>query len=491
MLQSYSLSGSRSRLSRDHWDNATKDINEIIILCASTVWNERKAGLIGLYNHFSDGKVLDSAQLKKVTEIFPKMFMDQNTKVVSLFLDTLNELLIAHNQDLHDWLYQLLQRIFNKLGSGELLGSIYKKIEKTLDVIRTYFPIDLQYNGIFRYLTDHTQRPNSKVKITILVYLIHLSEQSQSILYDSNSRQLCINGLDKIVAMTEDKKSTEVQNVAKNCIITLLNCNTSHFMLLLSQLPRDKQDIVSNIIDNLNVRKSSVSSHHIEATNGVDTSSSSTTPVLLDSPTSRLNQGFNEYSEDIQRSLRNTTAEIQNYTYEGSNGKNGHNIPDAEMYESQSQVDDLIDGINNISMSSAPMFESNMSYAPRGSDEELIQMIIEDNDLPDNELVNLYRKVTQSVKNGPPACLKDITIFKKLLKKLLDLLPKSNEENLSMAIQCEVLDLLAQIFQSDPLTDNYIQFVELIIVKMLSMHEFASKTVSFQIFIKTNLQILL
>lgn len=42
--------------------------------------------------------------------------MDQNTKVVSLFLDTLNELLLAHHNELHDWLYMLLQRIFNKLG---------------------------------------------------------------------------------------------------------------------------------------------------------------------------------------------------------------------------------------------------------------------------------------------------------------------------------------------------------------------------------------
>jgi CLIP-associating protein 1/2 len=63
---------------------------------------------------------------------------DQNShsvQVFSLFLDTLNELILTHKADLNDWLYVLLTRLLNKLG-GDLLGSIQNKIHKSLAVVR-------------------------------------------------------------------------------------------------------------------------------------------------------------------------------------------------------------------------------------------------------------------------------------------------------------------------------------------------------------------
>jgi len=56
-------------------------------------------------------------------------------QVFSLFLDTLNELILTHKADLSDWLYVLLTRLLNKLGS-DLLGSIQNKIHKSLAVVR-------------------------------------------------------------------------------------------------------------------------------------------------------------------------------------------------------------------------------------------------------------------------------------------------------------------------------------------------------------------
>jgi CLIP-associating protein 1/2 len=55
--------------------------------------------------------------------------------VFSLFLDTLNELILTHKADLNDWLYVLLTRLLNKLGA-DLLGSIQNKIHKSLAVVR-------------------------------------------------------------------------------------------------------------------------------------------------------------------------------------------------------------------------------------------------------------------------------------------------------------------------------------------------------------------
>lgn len=58
-----------------------------------------------------------------------------SVQVFSLFLDTLNELILTHKADLSDWLYVLLTRLLNKLG-GDLLGSIQNKIHKSLVVVR-------------------------------------------------------------------------------------------------------------------------------------------------------------------------------------------------------------------------------------------------------------------------------------------------------------------------------------------------------------------
>ena len=63
-------------------------------------------------------------------------------------------------------------RLLNKLGC-DLLGSVVHKINRTLDVVRESFNYEEQLIIIFKYITDQTQTPNSKVislKIETKVY---------------------------------------------------------------------------------------------------------------------------------------------------------------------------------------------------------------------------------------------------------------------------------------------------------------------------------
>lgn len=126
-----------------------EDIESIIAYCSSTHWAERKDGLTSLTQYLSDGKILNPHQLQNVLDLFRKMFIDTHTKVYSLFLDTVNELILSHSVDLHDWLFILLTRLFNKLGT-ELLSSMNGKIWKTLQVVHEYFPASLQMQNVFR-----------------------------------------------------------------------------------------------------------------------------------------------------------------------------------------------------------------------------------------------------------------------------------------------------------------------------------------------------
>ena len=73
------------------------------------------------FYNFRDARLLSASELKRVTEIFTRMFSDAHTKVFALFLETLTELVMSHKADLGDWIYILITRLLNKLGA-DLLG---------------------------------------------------------------------------------------------------------------------------------------------------------------------------------------------------------------------------------------------------------------------------------------------------------------------------------------------------------------------------------
>ena len=221
---SFSWNGSRSRL-----DGAAKyidDIETIIQYCASSHWNERKDGLTNLTQYLSEGKMLTPQQLQCVLDLFRKMFMDPHIKVYSLFLDTVNELIISQSQDLHDWLFILLTRLFNKLGT-DLLSSMNGKIWKTLTLIYEYFPTNIQLQGVFKILTDATQIPNVKTKHATVKFLTQLAQ-----IYLSADNFVVTPIADKavlkILQYASDQKSMELRTQAKYCIIALYNCNTAN-----------------------------------------------------------------------------------------------------------------------------------------------------------------------------------------------------------------------------------------------------------------------
>ena len=58
-----------------------QDIETIIQSCASTHWGDRKEGLMALRVFLRGSTTLTATQLRRVTEIFGKMFMDPHTKV--------------------------------------------------------------------------------------------------------------------------------------------------------------------------------------------------------------------------------------------------------------------------------------------------------------------------------------------------------------------------------------------------------------------------
>lgn len=279
-----------------------QDINEIIAFCASTIWQERKDGLASLKYYINSGSEITPGELKHITEIFTKMFMDSHTKGLCIFIDTLNEIIKHYKNDLHDWLYVLLQRIFLKLGT-DLLSSTHSKLLNTLDLIKKSFPVQLQISCVNRFLNDATQTPNTKVKITVLNFLASLcsiAEPNQLV-----TKPPAYQALQKIILYTQDMKSSDLRTAARTCLMALWNCSTPYITLMLAELPKELQDVASNIVHS-HMRKSSATSEPGSPLVG-------SSPKTL-SPTTPNNDVINQ--EEIYKSLRKTTAEIQNYSYE-------------------------------------------------------------------------------------------------------------------------------------------------------------------------------
>ena len=82
-------------------------------------------------------RACSDTDLKKVMEIFSRMFFEPHSKVLSVFVETLVDFVSVHAADLAPWLPLLLPRLFIKLTS-DLRGSIHSKVELALRAVRSF-----------------------------------------------------------------------------------------------------------------------------------------------------------------------------------------------------------------------------------------------------------------------------------------------------------------------------------------------------------------
>ncbi|XP_045460920.1 CLIP-associating protein isoform X3 [Harmonia axyridis] len=462
-----------SERSFDSYKRPCDDINEIIALCTSSIWQERKDGLMSLQHFMSSDKIIKQAELKHLTEIFTKMFMDAHTKGLSLFLDTLHEVIKLYKNDLHYWIYVLLQRVFLKIGT-ELLNSVQSKLLVTLEIVRSNFPIPLLISNVYRFLVDSTQTPNAKVKTVVLNYLTTLCNSIDSSEFSFQAHAL--QALQKIIIFSQDSKSAELRTAARNCVVAMWNCNTSQVTMMLSELPRDLQDIASSIVN----------SHMRKASNNSEPSSPlvGASPKAVSPNTPPNRNGFDQ--EEIYRSLRKTTTEIQNYSYETLGTKLDRDRDTtsqdsgisqmslgnekAEIVALEEKMEDLTlkSGSHSLPYCNVNGFSKTESNGFRSLGipcTDIVKSIIEictiGNPTPAFEKRELMEQLIDLIQKGQTESIK--LNFKKLLKIFLDHL---NEKN-NHTTQVVVLQILTAIFKCEDLREYWRNFVELLTLRVL------------------------
>uniref|UniRef100_H3BZD8 Cytoplasmic linker associated protein 1a n=1 Tax=Tetraodon nigroviridis TaxID=99883 RepID=H3BZD8_TETNG len=228
-----------------HYLRQTEDVAEVLNHCASSNWSERKEGLLGLQSLLKSQRILSRVELKRLCEIFTRMFADPHSKVFSMFLETLVDFITVHREDLQDWLFVLLTQLLKKMGA-DLLGSVQAKVQKALDITRESFPFDQQFNILMRFIVDQTQTPNLKVKVTILKYIECLARQMDPADFvNSSETRLAVS---RIITWTTEPKSSDVRKAAQVVLISLFELNTPEFTMLLGALPKTFQDGATKLL---------------------------------------------------------------------------------------------------------------------------------------------------------------------------------------------------------------------------------------------------
>ncbi|XP_043818848.1 LOW QUALITY PROTEIN: CLIP-associating protein 2 [Dromiciops gliroides] len=308
----------------------TEDVAEVLNRCASSNWSERKEGLLGLQSLLKSQRTLSRVELKRLCEIFTRMFADPHSKVFSMFLETLVDFLQVHKDDLQDWLFVLLTQLLKKMGA-DLLGSVQAKVQKALDITRESFPNDLQFNILMRFTVDQTQTPSLKVKVAILKYIETLAQQMDpGDFVNSSETRLAVS---RIITWTTEPKSSDVRKAAQAVLISLFELNTPEFTMLLGALPKTFQDGATKLLHNHLRNTGSGSQGSVGSpltrptarspanwssplTSPTNTAQNTLLPSAFDYDTENMN------SEDIYSSLRGVTEAIQNFSFRSQEDMN-------------------------------------------------------------------------------------------------------------------------------------------------------------------------
>uniref|UniRef100_A0A2K6GEV4 Cytoplasmic linker associated protein 2 n=1 Tax=Propithecus coquereli TaxID=379532 RepID=A0A2K6GEV4_PROCO len=247
----------------------TEDVAEVLNRCASSNWSERKEGLLGLQNLLKNQRTLSRVELKRLCEIFTRMFADPHGKVFSMFLETLVDFIQVHKDDLQDWLFVLLTQLLKKM-----------------------------------------------------VYLIVIRN-----IYET---RLAVS---RVITWTTEPKSSDVRKAAQSVLISLFELNTPEFTMLLGALPKTFQDGATKLLHNHlrntgNGTQSSMGSPLTRPTprspanwsspltSPTNTSQNTLSPSAFDYDTENMN------SEDIYSSLRGVTEAIQNFSFRSQEDMN-------------------------------------------------------------------------------------------------------------------------------------------------------------------------
>ncbi|XP_064397669.1 CLIP-associating protein 1-B-like [Halichondria panicea] len=242
---SYSISSEVSVNPYARYTQPVTDLNDLVSLCMSSSWSERKDGIAQLHMLLDSTIPFSHSDMQRVRAVFKQMFAEPHAKVFSMFLDTLAKFIEEHREYLDDWLYIMLLRLIHRQGS-DMLTSVHFKLQLVLEQIRKSFDPDVQFSNMCRLVSDQSQPMNSKVKVAWLEYFLELLPSVEGSDFKDNT--VMRQALPKLIEYTTEPKSAEVRRQSQKVLTRLFDLNPATLSLMLNALPRILQESANRIL---------------------------------------------------------------------------------------------------------------------------------------------------------------------------------------------------------------------------------------------------
>uniref|UniRef100_A0A8C2AEZ4 Cytoplasmic linker associated protein 1 n=1 Tax=Cyprinus carpio TaxID=7962 RepID=A0A8C2AEZ4_CYPCA len=289
----------------------TEDMAEILNHCASSNWSERKEGLLGLQSLLKSQRVLSRVELKRLCEIFTRMFADPHSKVT------------FHHVHYVTWLFFLnfcllykyfIPYIYTCVFVCQVKVAILKYIES---LARQMDPSDFMNSSetrlaVSRIITWTTEPKSLDVRKTLHIWLNE----------EAAGRSSSVASLPRERTLEERCKQA-----AQMVLIALFELNTPEFTMLLGALPKTFQDGATKLLQSHLKNSSTVAAvaspsssvgrtpprHPVTRSSPLTSPTKSSQPGLSPSMLEYDTENIN--SEETFSSLRGVTEAIQSFSF--------------------------------------------------------------------------------------------------------------------------------------------------------------------------------
>lgn len=228
--------------------NTLSSMTDVFLTLSSSSASLRQDGLSYLQYLLRSGTALSKKDIRRLTEVFTRMFHDPQTKVFSLFVEVLVEFIEEHNEDIEEWLPVCLDRLLTRLGS-DLLGSVHNKVLRALETIRNTFRLEPQLTALAKFLSQSQNTSNVKVKSSVLDHLqFFIETMNPSDLRPDNESFVTV--LSVVIKWAMESKVSACKKAAKRLIISAFNLSPPLFSAILNHQSKAEQNFVRNLLRN-------------------------------------------------------------------------------------------------------------------------------------------------------------------------------------------------------------------------------------------------
>jgi CLIP-associating protein 1/2 len=228
------------------YPNPITDLDELVRLCSSKSWTDRRDGMAQLHLLLENNKDLTHSDFVLIKDnIFKRMFSEPNVKVYTMFLDILVRFIEERREYLEDWLFIMLMRLLQKQGS-DILKSTHVKIQLVLENIRRSFDMSQQFKMLCRIFNDQSQPMSIKVKFAWLEYIHELVPAMDS--EDFKDIPEIRLAFSKLLVLTMEPKSVDIRKSSQRVVTDLFELNTAVFTMLLRDVPRNIRENIEQML---------------------------------------------------------------------------------------------------------------------------------------------------------------------------------------------------------------------------------------------------